>query len=248
MICIGHHPEVPLFHGLGNLNSAQLEALYPQRLPLTLQQQTAGSVIWQALCAHTPIQIGELSRDTFAGLAFMAPALGRFCREFPHRDHGLTLSQYRLLQAIGEPLDDLPLLRQQLERQAQSGRLPAGETAETHYRRVMNGPLRFGRIFLSLQTMEAAPFMGDLSVHRELATLTTAATPYIRATPDRNPFSDAADTVYALTAAGRAALAGGLHWAEVNHHDCWRGGVHLNPDQMWYWDPETGFTRQAPIQ
>jgi hypothetical protein len=243
IVCIGHHPEVPFFHGLGNLDCAQLAALYPQREVLGEHQFASGVAIWRALCAADPREVAALLEMSFDGLPFMSAALLRFCQEYPGRSHGLTQSQYLLLGAIGAPLDDLPLLRHHLRRQAQAGRLPAGASAESRYQQVMGGPLRFGRIFLSLQTLESAPFMGDLWVRKELAALCTAPTPYIRATPDQKPSLWTPETAYALTPAGRAALDGHLHWAEVNSYDLWRGGVHLSPGQWWYWDPEVGFTR-----
>lgn len=243
IVCIDHHPEVPFFHGLGNLNAGQLAALYPQRRPLGAPQLSAGAQIWRALCAADPRKIAALLEQNFDGLPFMPSALLRFCQEFPNRAHGLTHSQYLLLKAIGTPLDDLPLLRHHLRQQAVTGRLPAGASAESRYKQVMSGPLRFGRIFLSLQTLENAPFMGDLWVKKELAALCTAPTPYLRATPDQKPSLWTPETAYALTAAGRAALDGRLHWAEENPYELWRGGVHLSPGQWWYWDPEAGFTR-----
>jgi hypothetical protein len=236
MVCIDDHPDVPFFHGLGNLNPSQLTALHPHRQPLDEVQFTAGQRIWRALCAADPLALAALPDEAFDGLPFMSAALRRYCEEYPSRSNGLTRSQFLLLQAVGEPLSDLPLLRHHLEQQGDSGRLPAGETAASRYDQVMAGPLRFGRIFLSLQTLETAPFMGDLWVQKELATLCEAPAPYLSATAGEEGPLHGPKTAYTLTAAGRKALAGHLHWADVNGYDLWRGGVHLCADSLWYWD------------
>jgi hypothetical protein len=242
LICIDHHPEVPRFHGLGNLNPAQLAALYPSRRPVSERQLAAGRRLWQALCAPDPQSISALVTQGYDGLPFMSAALRRYCQEFPNRHNGLTRTQSLLLKTIGAPLPDLPLLRHHLQRQAdlqwqaETGRLPAGESAESRYRQVRSGPLRFGRIFLSLQTIEAAPFMGDLWVRKELAGLCDAPTPYLNPSYGRDDLVHNHETTYTLTSAGRRALSGQLHWADVNGYDLWRGGVHLCGDRLWYWD------------
>jgi hypothetical protein len=241
LICIDDHPEVPYFHGLGNLNPAQLAALYPGRRLLDERQLAAGRRIWQALCASDPQRLPALATEVYDGLPFMSAALRRYCQEFPNRHNGLTRTQALLLQAVGAPLADLPELRHHLQRQAETGRLPAGQSAESRYRQIMNGPLRFGRIFMSLQTLEPAPFFGDLWVRKELAGLSDAPTPYLNVTNRRDDLVPNHETAYSLTSAGRRALSGQLHWSDVNGYDLWRGGVHLCGDQIWYWD-EAGNT------
>jgi hypothetical protein len=246
LICIDNHPEVPYFHGLGNLTPAQLADLYPSRRPLGGRQLAAGRRIWQALCAAEPQGLPPLLTEDFDGLSFMSAALRRYCQEFPNRDNGLTRTQDLLLKAVGEPLADLPELRHHLQQRAETGRLPAGQSAESRYREVMNGPLSFGRIFLSLQSLEPAPFMGDLWVRKELITLCEAPTPYLSATPGADDPLHGQETTYTLTSAGRRALSGQIHWVDVNGYDLWRGGVHLCEEQAWYWDaPGGSFTDQV---
>lgn len=245
LICIDSHPEVPFFHGLGDLSPVKLAALYPQRKPLGDTQFAAGQRIWRALCAADPLALADLMDQPFDGLAFMGAALRRFCEEYPGCFNGLTRTQLLLLQAIGDPLSELPLLRHRIHQQEESGRLPAGETTASRYRRVMSRPLRFGRIFFNLQTLETAPFMGDLWVRKELAALCTAPTPYLSFSSDPDAPPHNPKTAYALTAAGGEALEGGLHWAKANPYDLWRGGVHLTSAQMWYWDGAGGIFIQG---
>lgn len=97
LICIGDYPGVEPFHGLGNLAPSQLATLWPTRQPVTEQQLMSGRRIWRALCAEDPGELATIAAQGVPGLPFMAPALCRFCREFPHSDTGLTLTQWHLL-------------------------------------------------------------------------------------------------------------------------------------------------------
>jgi hypothetical protein len=238
LICIHAHPDVPYFHGLGNLNPSQLADLFPSRQPLGERQLAAGRRIWQTLCASDPRALPALATASIEGLPFMSAALRRFCQEFPNRHDGLTRTQSLLLESVGASLSDLPELRHHLQLQADTGRLPAGASAASRYREVMSGPLRFGRIFMSLQSLEAAPFMGDLWVRKELIALCGAPTPYLDANADQDGPLHSQETTYTLTDAGRQALSGQIHWADENGYDLWRGGVHLCGDQIWYWDED----------
>jgi hypothetical protein len=246
LICINDHPEVPHFHGLGNLNPSQLADLYPSRQPLGERQLASGRRIWQALCATDPQSLPALAAAAYDGLPFMSDALRRYCQEFPSRHDGLTRTQSLLIESVGAPLTDLPELQRHLQQQAETGRLPAGQSAESRYREVMNGPLRFGRIFLSLQSREPAPFMGDLWVRKELTALCEAPTPYLNAIPEDDDPLLGRETTYSLTLAGQQAFSGKIHWADVNGYDLWRGGVHLCDERVWYWDaPGGSFTDQV---
>jgi hypothetical protein len=241
LICIDAYPEVPYFHGLGNLNPSQLADLYPSRQPLGERQLAAGRRIWQTLCAPDPRGLPVLAATVYDGLPYMPAALRRYCQEFPNHHDGLTRTQSLLLKSVGAPLSDLPELRHHLQLQAETGRLPAGASAESRYREVMSGPLRFGRIFMSLQSLEPAPFMGDLWVRKELIALCEGPTPYLDANAGQDGPLHSQETTYTLTGAGRQALSGQIHWTDENGYDLWRGGVHLCGDRIWYWD-EAGQT------
>ena len=101
LICIGDYPGVEPFHGLGNLTPSQLATLWPTRQPVNEQQLVSGHRIWRALCAEDPGELATIAARGVPSLPFMAPALRRFCREFPHSDTGLTLTQWHLLTLVG---------------------------------------------------------------------------------------------------------------------------------------------------
>ncbi|WP_286237684.1 DUF1835 domain-containing protein [Neptuniibacter halophilus] len=234
LICIDQHPEVPFFHGLGNLTPAMLEALYPQRRELNAAQLRNAQNIWQALIAEVPQPLADLAQSEVEGWPFMSKALRRFCCEFPAAQTGLTLTQTYLLLTLLKAPDELPVLEQHLKRQDLLGHLPEGVGATQRYYEILTGPARFSRIFHHLQQLEVDPFMGDLSIRLELQRLAQAEVPYISVT------GEGADAIYSLTAAGAEALQGRRHWQEGNAFDLWRGGVHICPGNLWFWDPGDG--------
>ncbi|MCP4596998.1 DUF1835 domain-containing protein [Neptuniibacter sp.] len=229
IICIDNHPEVPVFHGLGNLTPPLLEELFPSRSTLTGYQLQAAADVWQVLLSDTPDRLAALVGSEVEGWPFMAEALRRFCCEYPALETGLTLTQTYILLALLKAPDELPALHLQLQQMERQGVLSDGENADQRYYSILTGPATFGRIFHHLQQLEVAPFMGDLSVRMELNRLCNAAVPYVAAIPGDKP-------VYRLTETGAKALMGQAHWRELNGYDLWRGGVHITDQQTWYWD------------
>src|SRR6185436_20006386 len=51
LICIGEHPQVKPFHGLGQLTPEQMAALLPGRRTVTREQITLARHAWRAFCA-----------------------------------------------------------------------------------------------------------------------------------------------------------------------------------------------------
>jgi hypothetical protein len=230
LICINHHPEVPFFHGLGNLTLEMMNDLFHQRTSLSRAQVDRAASLWPLLTAPSPEPLAVMAQKEIPGWPFMADALRRFCLEYPSLETGLTLTQTYLLLTLLKAPDELPALAHHLTGAEQSGRLPDGVSAEQRYYEILTGPARFKRIFHHLQALEVAPFMGDLSVRYELNRLLHAATPYIAKRLVNN------EAVYSLTTAGAEALQMRRQWQSVNTMDLWRGGVHITSDQCWLWD------------
>ena len=98
-------------------------------------------------------------------------------------------------------------------------------------------------LFIAVQKMEDAEFMGDWSFWRLIDQLALADDPLI-AGLEAAPFQRADPELakayltsrLSLTSLGRAVLAGGADWAR--HHDLnrWWGGTHLTEDALWRWD------------
>ena len=83
IIQLGAHPEVPNFHGLGELSAAQLSNLLPTRSPITPNQLEIGRNAWSAFRSTDPRRLLELSKQTNEEMPFLADALRRMLEEYP---------------------------------------------------------------------------------------------------------------------------------------------------------------------
>jgi len=89
LICIAEFPGVEVFHGLGQLNEAQLASLFPQRQSVTAAQLQLGSKAWAAYSSSNPKKIESLLESDLAALPFLKSALVKHLRRFPSTDNGL---------------------------------------------------------------------------------------------------------------------------------------------------------------
>jgi hypothetical protein len=89
LICIAEFPGVEVFHGLGQLNEAQLASLFPQRQSVTAAQLQLGSKAWAAYSSSNPKEIESLLESDLAALPFLKSALVKHLRRFPSTDNGL---------------------------------------------------------------------------------------------------------------------------------------------------------------
>lgn len=103
LICIGEHPGIAHFGGLGELNAAQLARL-PDRAgaKLTDVALARGARAWEALRAPGPDGLNEIAATASGELRFVAEAFDRLGREYPSTRDGLSLTERRLLAAIAE--------------------------------------------------------------------------------------------------------------------------------------------------
>ena len=102
MIQIGSHPEVTPFHGLGQLNGAQLTALLPTRRPVTTRQLEIGREAWAAFCSPEPSALSPFAERSEAAMPFLQPALRRWLEEFPSERDRLSRMEREILTAAGE--------------------------------------------------------------------------------------------------------------------------------------------------
>ena len=99
LIQVGEHPEVPSFHGLGELNGKQLAALLPDRLPVTEKHLVLGREAWAAVCSDDPTSLVGLASRRDSELPFRGPALYRMLEEYPSVSTGLSRTERQLLAA-----------------------------------------------------------------------------------------------------------------------------------------------------
>ncbi|HBL25866.1 MAG TPA: hypothetical protein DD490_03420 [Acidobacteria bacterium] len=100
LICIGEHPEVKPFHGLGQLNPRQMAELLETRRPVTRDQMVLARHAWRAFCATEPIGIEVAIRRDTSALPFLADALHRHLEEFPALRGGLPRTEQQVLRAL----------------------------------------------------------------------------------------------------------------------------------------------------
>lgn len=100
LICIGSHPEVPHFLGLGQLSAEQLAALFPVREPVTAARFETARRGWAALAGADPRSIQALVTEGTPELPFLATALQRQLAEFPCVRNGLSLTEQLALQGV----------------------------------------------------------------------------------------------------------------------------------------------------
>lgn len=98
-----------------------------------------------------------------------------------------------------------------------------------------------GKMFGEISRQESAQFMGDLSFAAILDGLAFCPTPLISGLS--GPLLGHIDTYetyfasgLAISAAGRAVLAGTKNHIALNGIDRWIGGAHLTPSNLWTWN------------
>jgi hypothetical protein len=99
LIQIGEHPEVPVFHGLGQLTGRQLVDLLPLRQPVTPEQYAIGREVWTAFCAPDPTALVDIANRSFQAMPFLSAALQRCLEEYPSVADGLSRTERQLLEA-----------------------------------------------------------------------------------------------------------------------------------------------------
>ena len=100
MICIGAHPAIHPFHGLAQLSTVQLAALWPSRRPVTLAQLTLGRRAWAAFTSPNPAALINLLGEDLSPLPFLAGALTRLREELPAPPTGLSRTDRQILAVI----------------------------------------------------------------------------------------------------------------------------------------------------
>ncbi len=96
----------PGFRGLGELNAAELESLWPSRRLVTDEDTAGAQRAWEAVRRADPRGLAEVRADPPASRPYLGAALGRLLEELPDVDGGLSRTERQLL----ELLDDGPLL------------------------------------------------------------------------------------------------------------------------------------------
>jgi hypothetical protein len=95
---------------LGEMLDEQLARAWKSREPVHRMQLDAAHMVWEAIRAPHPTSLGAMARSRFVGLPYLAPALLRFCAEYPSTRQGLSRTEEIILALLAEqPLEPGPL-------------------------------------------------------------------------------------------------------------------------------------------
>ena len=102
LICIGEHPGIARFAGLGQLDAVQLRHLAwtNARATLTPTALELASRAWAAFRAPSPDGLNAVAATQSVELRFLGEAFDRLAREYPSTRDGLSLTERRALAAV----------------------------------------------------------------------------------------------------------------------------------------------------
>jgi hypothetical protein len=108
LICIGEHPGIARFGGLGELTAKQLRDLprtnaCTRLTPAALELATRA---WAAFRAPDPGGLAVIAATRLADLRFLGEAFDRLSREYPATRDGLSLTDRRVLAAVADGAPD----------------------------------------------------------------------------------------------------------------------------------------------
>jgi DNA-binding transcriptional LysR family regulator len=108
LICIGEHPGIARFGGLGELTTAQLRELPHTNAAarLTPAALDLATHAWTAFRAPSPHGLGVIAATRLGELRFLGEAFDRLSREYPATRDGLSLTERRVLAAIADGAPD----------------------------------------------------------------------------------------------------------------------------------------------
>jgi hypothetical protein len=89
LVCISEFPGVEYFHGLGQLNEAQLASLFPRRQEVSESQLQLGSKAWQAYSSPNPADLLSLMALDLSAMPFLERAFIKHLQRFPSTENGL---------------------------------------------------------------------------------------------------------------------------------------------------------------
>ena len=104
LICIGEHPGIARFGGLGELTAGQLREL-PHTSACALLTPAALELAvraWAAFRAPTPEGLAVIAAARLGELRFLGEAFDRLSREYPATRDGLALTERRVLAAVAD--------------------------------------------------------------------------------------------------------------------------------------------------
>ena len=102
LIEVGAFSGRPGFRGLGELNVAELESLWPQRRAVTDEDTAGAQRAWEVVRRADPRGLAEVRRDPPPSRPFLGVALGRLLEELPSVRDGLSRTERQLLELLAD--------------------------------------------------------------------------------------------------------------------------------------------------
>jgi hypothetical protein len=101
LISVDRFPGIERFTGLGQLQPAQLAALYPSRRLVEGEAKALGREAWDAFTAATPARLNALALRRETALPFLRAAVRRYLEEYPALRTGLSRTEQTILTTLG---------------------------------------------------------------------------------------------------------------------------------------------------
>jgi hypothetical protein len=226
LICIGEHPGIARFGGLGELTPDELRELPASNAcaPLTPDALDLAVRAWAAFRSPAPDGLRHIAATRSAELRFLGEAFDRLCREYPSVRDGLSLTERRVLAAVADGATDAAA---------------AFARAASREIRPFLGDTSCYAIIDRLATAEV-PLLRLDPPGRSQGEDTSGDAPGVpgRSIPPGRPCGP--DTGVSLTDAGARVLAGRADHVTLSGVDRWIGGVHLRGRHVpWRWDDAT---------
>ena len=100
LVTLNAHPTGERFFGLGSLGPEQLRAIFPSRIPVTVEMLMAGTRTWAAFRQPEPLTLDAIVKEPQSALPFAATAMRRHLQELPWVRDGLSRSERLTLDAV----------------------------------------------------------------------------------------------------------------------------------------------------
>jgi hypothetical protein len=100
LISVDRYPGHPTFKGFGELQPADLAALFERRRRVSPEQYALAASAWDAFRSRSKARLESLLHDDTSALPFLAAALRRYLDEDPADAGGLTRSERRLVEQL----------------------------------------------------------------------------------------------------------------------------------------------------
>ena len=102
IICVNAFPGIVPFHGLGQLDPAQMATLLDKRLPVTSARLELAQSGWAAFRSPDPRDVEAFLSCELRPFPFMKEALARHLQEFPATSDGLGRTDRQILKLVSE--------------------------------------------------------------------------------------------------------------------------------------------------